>query len=85
MSVKTVLTAIADTIRHNSDSAGATKKYTLEDMPEGIQGVYNNGFQIGWSQGEESGFSQWYESRYEEGYTAGYTEGSANGHPEGVA
>lgn len=82
MTVRDVLTDIADTIRNNSDVRGTMK---LEDMPNGILAVHRDGEEFGKNIGYNDGFTAGTGAGYETGLNEGLDQGRQEGFIEGKA
>lgn len=75
------IAAIAAKIR---EKAGTTTTYNTQQMPSGIEEVYNKGHSVGHSAGKTEGYADGFAAGRAEGYAAGYAEGYAAGLSDGT-
>lgn len=75
------IAAIAAKIR---EKAGTTTTYNTQQMPSGIDEVYNKGHSVGHSAGKTEGYADGFAAGRAEGYEAGYSEGYAAGLADGT-
>ena len=76
--------AIAEKIRSLTPSLPLIRTITTEQMPEGIQCVYEEGKSAGKTEGYQNGYSKGYTEGYSDGKTRGHNEGYNDGYGEGV-
>lgn len=61
------------------------RKFTTEQMPDGIERVYNQGKIIGQNEGHRVGYREGYDEGYSKGNTTGYDNGYNSGYDKGIS